>query len=191
MKKQPERTERTRQALIDSFWKLYLTKKIEKITVQEIVDGAGVYRSTFYEYFQDVYDVLGVIENRLLEDFQKANERTLGAGNLEELMENMLAFYELNGEHIAHLLSPGGDPVFSAKAMKIIKANLLERLRLEQNDLEADILFELIASSVITLLNYWNAHKEEATLREVFQTGLSLLNKKLISFFGTGERFGK
>lgn len=182
MKKQPERTERTRQALIDSFWNLYLTKKIEKITVKEIVTGAGVYRSTFYEYFLDVYDVLETIEQNLLLDFEEASTRTLGYDSLNEALESELAFYEANGERLAHLLGPNGDPGFAAKAMAIIKGNLLTRLNLSQEDIRADLLFDLVASCVITLLNYWYAHRDVLTFRQVFLLGWPLLKNGFLSY---------
>ena len=95
MRKQPERTERTRQALMDSFWELYRTRKIDKITVQAVTDGAGVYRSTFYEYFLDVYDVLETIERKLLEDFEAASNRSHTFISFEAVNESMLRV--LNG----------------------------------------------------------------------------------------------
>ena len=58
MHKQPEVTAATRARLMDAFWALYRERPMEKITVSSIVKLAGVHRSTFYEYFQDVYDVL-------------------------------------------------------------------------------------------------------------------------------------
>ena len=50
--------EHTRQALVAAFWKLYGEKTIEKITVGAVAGIAGYKRSTIYEYFTAVYDVL-------------------------------------------------------------------------------------------------------------------------------------
>lgn len=44
--------------LIDSFKKLALATPVDKITVKEITDGAGVIRTTFYNHFQDKYEVI-------------------------------------------------------------------------------------------------------------------------------------
>jgi len=44
--------------LADSFKELVLKKPIEKITIKEITDGAGVIRVTFYNHFQDKYELL-------------------------------------------------------------------------------------------------------------------------------------
>jgi AcrR family transcriptional regulator len=49
------------QRLIDSFKALAVKMPIEKITIQEITDGAGVIRPTFYNHFQDKYQLLEYI----------------------------------------------------------------------------------------------------------------------------------
>ena len=45
---------------------LYSQKPLEKITVQEIARKAGFNRSTFYQYFLDVNDLLCDVENEFL-----------------------------------------------------------------------------------------------------------------------------
>ncbi len=44
--------------LAESFKELVLAKPIEKITIKEITDRAGVIRVTFYNHFQDKYELL-------------------------------------------------------------------------------------------------------------------------------------
>ena len=44
--------------LAESFRTLAAEKPIEKITIKEITDGAGVIRVTFYNHFQDKYELL-------------------------------------------------------------------------------------------------------------------------------------
>ena len=44
--------------LAESFKKLARTRPIEKITIREITDEAGVIRPTFYNHFQDKYELL-------------------------------------------------------------------------------------------------------------------------------------
>ena len=45
------RVQRTREALLEAFFGLVLTRPYQEITVQRIVARAGVGRSTFYEHF--------------------------------------------------------------------------------------------------------------------------------------------
>ena len=44
--------------LAESLKELAITKPIEKITIKEITDKAGVIRPTFYNHFQDKYELL-------------------------------------------------------------------------------------------------------------------------------------
>ncbi len=53
--------ENVEKNLVESFKKLALRAPIEKITIQEIAEGAGVIRPTFYNHFQDKYQLLEYI----------------------------------------------------------------------------------------------------------------------------------
>ena len=44
--------------LAESFKELVMQKPVEKITIKEITDRAGVIRVTFYNHFQDKYELL-------------------------------------------------------------------------------------------------------------------------------------
>ena len=55
--KRDRRVERTRRAILDAFRNLVLTRGYDTISVRDIVDSAGVGRSTFYEHFDDKDDL--------------------------------------------------------------------------------------------------------------------------------------
>ena len=73
MKKRPDITERTKANLITAFCKVLENKKFDKITVKEITDQAGYYRSTFYQYFTDISDLMDYVENIFIEDIKKTD----------------------------------------------------------------------------------------------------------------------
>ena len=61
--------------LAESFKKMVVKTPIEKITIKEITDLAGVIRPTFYNHFQDKYDLINWYFDRiLLESFQHMGE---------------------------------------------------------------------------------------------------------------------
>lgn len=66
MNKNPEITDATRKKLILAFCELYKEKPINKITIKEITNIAGYNRSTFYQYFYDVYALLEYVENEII-----------------------------------------------------------------------------------------------------------------------------
>lgn len=55
---QDRRVQRTRMAVFEAFRGLVLTRKYDDIKISEIIDGAGIGRSTFYEHFRNKDDVL-------------------------------------------------------------------------------------------------------------------------------------
>lgn len=59
------------ELLAESFKELTLKQPIEKITIKEITDKAGVIRPTFYNHFQDKYALLEwIISTQLLEPIE-------------------------------------------------------------------------------------------------------------------------
>ena len=56
------------QALAQSLKEQVQKMPFEKITIKKITDGAGVIRVTFYNHFQDKYDLLGyIVQKEILE----------------------------------------------------------------------------------------------------------------------------
>lgn len=108
----------TRQNLKEAFWRLYKEKKIEKITISEICTVAGYNRSTFYAYFQDIYDILNAIESELIrvDDFKGIIVNNLIENNFpERVLRDLLALFEKCDEYFSILLGENGDPRFRDK----------------------------------------------------------------------------
>ncbi len=55
--KMDRRARRTRQSLNDALVRLILEKRYDSITVQDVIDRAGVARSTFYAHYRDKDDL--------------------------------------------------------------------------------------------------------------------------------------
>ena len=54
----------TEKVIVEIFISLLNEKPLDKITVKDIIDKCGVNRSTFYYYFEDVFDLLNsILEN--------------------------------------------------------------------------------------------------------------------------------
>lgn len=118
MKKQPEVTAQTRQALIDAFWKLYCEKGIDKITVREITAVAGYNRGTFYEYFYDVYDVLQQIEDGLMSDIRLERQDGMPLS-----FDELVNVFESNAKYLSVLFGERGDPKFIHRTREEMKKN--------------------------------------------------------------------
>ncbi|WP_226037477.1 TetR/AcrR family transcriptional regulator [Aquibacillus saliphilus] len=59
----------TRELIITAFLNLLASIQFKKITVRQIVNKAGISRSTFYLHFEDKYDLISGITEELVEGF--------------------------------------------------------------------------------------------------------------------------
>jgi CTP:phosphocholine cytidylyltransferase-like protein len=171
MHKQTEITEQTRQNLIEAFWSIYITKRIEKITVKEITNKAGYNRGTFYEYFQDVYEMLEVIENLSLPTLDELPPLSDVAINSPTFIDSFMGLYQEKYKYYNHLLGENGDPAFQRKLKDSLKSSIIQALKNKENiDLvEIDFMLEYVLSGMIGILIY------------MFQQKPSLPEEKIVS----------
>ncbi len=62
------KSEKTRLKIVDTYIDLMTTKKWDKITVKELCDSCSITRSTFYQYYSDIFTLISDLETSLLED---------------------------------------------------------------------------------------------------------------------------
>jgi len=178
MNKQEEKAAQTKAALVDAFWKLYLTKPVEKISVKEITDATGVYRSTLYYYFPDVYAILEYIEEDILHDWEQLisdifsdHKDILLRGAFVELAPWASDFKKKHGSQIAVLLGPNGDPSFQQKIKDTLQKKLFALLKIRDNNLEALLTYEACVSGVLALgLKWYTENIPFETIASVAQT---------------------
>ena len=76
--------------LAQSLKKLAVEKPFEKITIKQIADGAGVIRVTFYNHFQDKYELLEwIITKELLEPIEPLVQNGMVSEALVVLFSNI------------------------------------------------------------------------------------------------------
>lgn len=162
----------TRQNIIDAFWELYCEKRIEKITIRDIVEKAGYNRSTFYVYFTDIYDVLDQIEQSILPTLEEMPPISIDANDMAFQINSIIGIYEKHNKYYTVLLGNNGDSAFAGKLKNSIKSKLLELLNDngsvidEKSKIEIDYALEYLLSATVGVLAYWfnngkNIPKEE------------------------------
>lgn len=161
--KKPEVTAVTKEKLMASFWKFYWEKKIEKITVKEITDEAGYYRSTFYDYFIDIYDVLEQLETRLILTLKENVQNSLVMKQQKDIIEILANMYETQGEYLSILLGKGGDPNFHQKLKESLRPMLFHEFGLSKNDVYNQLIFEFGIASIISTIGHWYDNEKPIT----------------------------
>lgn len=177
MVKNPERKAQTKSNLMDSFWTLYKKHSIEDLSVIKITEHAGYNRSTFYEYFMDVYDLLNQIESNLIEKLKLEMIKNLSNPAATDIVDRMAVFFEENGEYMSVLLGSKGDPAFVNKLKALIKPLLMKAMSLSEIDFDNQILFEFSLGGMLSALSYWYSDGKLISPEEYATIMRSLLMK--------------
>lgn len=154
---QPELTGQTRANLLEAFWSLYAERRIDQITVKEIVAKAGYNRGTFYEYFNDVYQCLDHIENMSLPRFDELPPMPGGLAPTTDFFETFIWLYQSKFKYYQVLLGERGDPAFQRKLIDSIKSAVIGSGRVPAHieALELDLLLEYVLAGMIGVMRYY------------------------------------
>jgi AcrR family transcriptional regulator len=167
MKKNPEATALTRENLMQAFWGLYCHQKIETISVKQITDAAGYHRSTFYEYFVDIYDVLNQLEEALLTHIKEKVVKSLAVIQDEDFICRLADLYESQGKYLSVLLGENGDPNFTKKLKAVMRPALLGSFGLPESDIQTAYIFEFGFTAIIATITHWYQSQKNLPSKEL------------------------
>ena len=141
------RIEKTKSAIINVFLELRSKKAIEKISVKELCEGAGIHKSTFYMHYQDIYDLSEQLETQVASDVLSQ------IGHPEELFTDpeeftrRLYYAYLAQEHLIHIL-------FSGSREGLLIVRIEDSLKDMIRRLYPDLLEDPAADTLFTLEIY-------------------------------------
>lgn len=168
MNKQPEATQKTMQKFLDVFCALYAEKPIEKISVRQITDMAGYNRSTFYQYFSDIYELRDYVENDVLTFITE--EFSAGGGDVydeEAVLENTVSLFDEKGTYLNALLGDYGIIRFQDR----LKERMMLSSGLKDKFSESELypyLLEFHISSLLSLVRLWQKRGRDLSTQELF-----------------------
>lgn len=100
----------TEMMIQKSFIELLKEKPVEKITITEICQRAGINRATFYRHYENQYELFACLEDQMFEELQEI--ALVNGHDLDRLLESVFdRFYEQR-EIWALLVSDHGDSRF-------------------------------------------------------------------------------
>ncbi|WP_148408770.1 TetR/AcrR family transcriptional regulator [Murimonas intestini] len=167
MNKQPEITDATREAFITAFFRLAEIKNIYKITIKEITNLAGYNRTTFYRYFEDVFNLIEYAEDQFIDGMLSV---LLPQIQMSPVLDNH--FFQLFLEHfyaskdrLGILLRDSNRAAFIRRLQQRLQASLNAPIDIStHNRVIMDIYFNGIFSAIIHQIQYPDEMSDEELL---------------------------
>lgn len=166
---------KTKDLLADSFRELVLTIPFQKISIKMITDKAGVIRPTFYNYFQDKYEV---IEYLFEKDVKSKVAVMLDNGMEQEAVKLLFICFEKNMKYYRNLFDIQGQNSFEEYFGKYIQEsylNILKKHPLKYTPsplITPNVLAHFNALILIEILKMWLHHTPPISAEEVYETYL-------------------
>ena len=110
------RSNQTKHLLAQSLQELMATTPLEKISVNDIVDHAGVGRNTFYYHFQDIPSLLGEI---IVERTNELMAQYPTVDRIEEAFRASIDYAQKNRRAIMHVYNSVSRDTFEASVMRL------------------------------------------------------------------------
>ncbi len=135
--KKDRRIRKSKESLKNSLIELMSKKSVNNITVKELVSTADLNRSTFYNYYSDIPDMLSKLEDELYKEFLYTIQIHLTkepriadiSYNVHGFIEDMCNVIKNNYEFCKCIFSKNGDINFLFKLEELVENNIKDQLR--------------------------------------------------------------
>ena len=159
MNKQPERTAQTRARLIEAFWAAGETRGLSRVNVSDVAKRAGVNRSTFYVYFDDIPSLLHEAEGEIISEIKRRLWSQLAVPeniDSQQFTARAVAVFEQYGDRLFFLLGAYGDPNFSRRLRQEALESLPNLLPDTSALQDQEYALAFLSSAFIGVLQYWH-----------------------------------
>lgn len=154
------RTRRTEQAIKTAFLDLIQQKKLDQITISELAEKADINRKTFYNHYQDIYQVLGAIEDdyaNLVIDLLEKSETSKDLINPEPFFNQLSQEIESNKDQYLLILTSGEQVRLSKKIKIKLKQHLANsnyhQIKVEQDNF--DLFLDFMLAGAMSIYEQW------------------------------------
>jgi AcrR family transcriptional regulator len=158
--KADRRSQRTYQLVNSAFAELLVEKPYDEILVQDILDRAGIGRTTFYAHYFDKDDVLNSMAEQVLEMFTQQVAHSTPGQRIVPSLELFEHIYQSPHEHFRVMMQGHASEqlwqVYQTALCRAIEP-ALSTLCIEKRSppLPLPVVSEYLAGAFITLLKWW------------------------------------
>ena len=184
-KKQDRRVRKSKDSLKNSLIELMQSKSVNNITVKELVIKADLNRSTFYNYYCDIPDMLKKLEEELYTEFLYTIERHIYkcdknidiSEGTHEFIEDMCNVIKDNYDFCKCIFSKNGDLNFLFELEEIIENHL--RVQLNETFVRKvdhlSYVYSFFKSGYIGILKTWMKGGCKESTKEIADLTYNLL----------------
>lgn len=182
---QDERYSIADEAIYDAFFLILKEKALDKITVTDVIKRAGIVRSTFYNHYENIPDLVTAVEDKtihdifsLMETFHPKNDREICKSFFLTICE-----YTMTNPFLASILrSPRGDTFFE-KTMTMFHRYVTNIMQNQapsvHNKEEYSYMIACAIGSTLGVLHKWTVEHCQVPAKDiadilthVFMTGM-------------------
>ena len=167
MKKQPELTEQTWKNLTEAFWRIYDQQGLSACTVRHITESAGYCRSTFYEYFRDVPDLLEKLETEIVNQCTSDVEALFSNTSLEQIRRSVAGIHNTHGREFYTFLVKNRNMDFYLRLKAAVCDTVLKNMKTEKGVSYAPYAVEFAVAGYLNSFMRWYQEGQEIPLEEI------------------------
>lgn len=174
------------EAIYDAFFLVLKEKEYDKVTVSDIIKKAGIVRSTFYNHYENIPDLVTAIEDKTIQDIFSIMG-TFHAKNDWDLCKSYfltLCEYSKTNPLLASILrSPRGD-TFLEKTITMFhqyaKSLTQNKTASEHNKTEFSYMIASSIGCTIGVLHKWAAEDFQLPTEEVAEILTQIFMKGML-----------
>lgn len=190
-----QRTRATKRTIRRAFTGLLRRKPIQSISVKELCASAGVSRGTFYAHYTGLYDLLGQLEEELMEAVRRGLSRLLEgppeARRLLEVTAELFRTLGANADLCAMVLGPNGDKEFARRLVRLGREYFTEAYRLsfpQATPKQLGYYYAFVSSGCVGLLETWLGEGMATSAEEMAALAEGIMRDGMGFFQNRGER---
>ena len=182
-KKSTIATRRMLNAVYEAIFSLLAVKAFDDISVLELCEKSMIPRATFYNYFDDKYDLLSycwlILKNHIAPAQKQSDEEH---DEIELIMMNMVDYLDRNRTAFNRILQHNAVNQYLFIDLRVFLVNeLIAAFSRCSNNWYSKIPFEMVArlyaNTVLIVLEWKYVDKHECTKEEMLQYLHFLINK--------------
>ncbi len=181
--KKNKRSESAKSAIQEALIQILEVKPLDRITISELSDAAGVNRKTFYAHYSKIEDVAVEIQNELSENvdlflqYCMIDEYGMGPQFFIQLIHTL---YSSNPVFFENLFVQRNYHFFAEHVRDALRQQLLHAMQTAgQDDVESEYLMEYILNGVSAIIIKWIREGKTVPFETVTDMMLRFITKQM------------